>query len=472
MCIMEKIVIVLCLYIMGVGQTYANWKFFDREEVKGIPELTIQLDDSYVSIVNAIDTPGDNYVISRYDKISWNSSPVLSSLPKYIEDVIEYNDNVYAVGRSQNKGDEKFGLYRLGADIDRMIIGDKYDNNDGDYQRSYKRLQTHNGNMYLLVESFVIDTVIEGVSYNTTIIDTTWTEIYRVNHAGFDLLYRFNSKENSKTGDFIVESEDEMYFSVWGTSGLIYYDGQKVIEKNIFSPLGIDYSRYCPDLIKHDDKIYILVEREKNDGNEAMSQVVIYDLASESAVNIPFPSVTRIYQGAEYQENRIYPDKILERNGLFYISSNVGLFTFNGVNFNFYDVMDLAGAFVEEQYINTLKINDFQLTEEGIVLTTNWGILTNDDFTSVAEENPYHVNDFSLYPSMAGQGEIVNIESPEGLAIERIRLISIEGRAVDIPRPAISGGRATLQVPPAALGNYAVVIETEAGAYLKQLIIK
>jgi hypothetical protein len=472
---MTRLIFICFAALIAIHSLKGEWIFSSRSDIGAQPKHILSKDGDELSVLGIPDISGNR----RYSFISgsgsnWTVGDTLSQLPTQINSHIRIGDDIYLCGYSSRPDDPGNGIYVLRDDkLTDISVDDKYgDDSSIEFTRSYNAIKNYGKEIYVFSHAIDISEfrVENGVTYTT--YGTVYNELWKIEDNELINLFQVPSSSTLHFRDFVKDNEDKFWFSVWDSLGLVSWKNDfEIID--LYGDTHRNTARLGTSIEIKDETIHVVTQHDPFASLNKEARVFQYDINNASIESTIIPEYTMTdNKGNSYTYDAWDPvDTKIADNSL-YINLRNTLVKYSNGDYTFYNVLEMLRDHISPSLFNHTTITDYTWHDSEIVLATSWGILTNDDFTSVSEENPYHVNDFSLYPSMAGQGETVNIESPEGLAIERIRLISIEGRAVDMPRPAISGGRATLQVPPAAPGNYAVVIETEAGAYLKQLVVE
>jgi hypothetical protein len=111
--------------------------------------------------------------------------------------------------------------------------------------------------------------------------------------------------------------------------------------------------------------------------------------------------------------------------------------------------------------------------EGRLYIPTSYGVLIDDveNYTTIAERN-YKIDHFLVYPNVIEANESVTVESPKGLNIQNLKMIDISGKLIEVTFSVDNGNIAIINVPRATKGLYALVIETDEGTFLSEIIIK
>jgi hypothetical protein len=473
---MKTIQIVFFLLI-SISLT-ADWKFSSREDVGGIPAHIISVEaDNITAFVKPVTNLSDSYITISGKNGSWKKSDSLIDLPKLIRDIDNEGKQIVFGGQKNSPDERGNGIFILENDdfID-ISVKDKYGEiGQIDYDREYLRIKTFNGITYILAHAYRVAEYVYDNGVHTILRDTTYNELWKLENGELQLICRNSAEQSLHAYDFVKDKNGDFWFCGLSRMGLMKWDGQFSMintHSKVFPPN--DQKRRASYIVINSDTLTVLYEYDNFAPARKEARFIFYEINTSEVKTREIPEFRRsINDGTRMlYEYSFFDDFNIIDNTLF-IQHDRGITTYNGIFFEDYDILENVGDYVSTSFHKSTYLEDFYLDGRNLVVSTNWGILTNDDFdfTTSVEEAKYKVDDFLLYPSNVGYGESVTIEAPEGLKIDGIRMISMEGRNVEGLSTIINGTNATIKIPALATGLYAAVIETAEGIYIKEIMV-
>jgi hypothetical protein len=364
-----------------------------------------------------------------------------------------------------------------------LLVGDEYDTENNNAERLYLSIALGNGDDVYLLNSlrYYKSKTITSTGATKYVIDSAITEI---------ALFRNGNiidKKYLPTG--LLAFPDNLLFyndKLWvidqkmGLSSFSFDDieGIQHIQPLLSNPL------FDPriDILKHtygkDGYIYTVKEFVTNNPNIRNAALIWYNINTGELKHTAIPEfkIHNRDDGELYEAESRDFYSITSNNGKIIILMDKGFSVFNPETEEIftYSLDEILRDIISENLHSSNFMSSGMAIHEGrLYIPTSYGVLIDDveNYTTIAERN-YKIDHFLVYPNVIEANESVTVESPKGLNIQNLKMIDISGKLIEVTFSVDNGNIAIINVPRATKGLYALVIETDEGTFLSEIIIK
>gem|GEM_PF-6768860 len=450
-----------------------SWQFSDRAAIGGIPDVFhYEEDGSITAFIKSDKNESLLYKVLRGKYGNWDLGDEEDKLPEIINDLVVHSNSFWVCGYSNRPDDINNGLHKFdGHNWNKISFPDKYEEEgQTNYARNYLKLLVQNDKLFVLSEAYDIKSFQSGGGTTQTLVDSIYSELWELKDGVLVKLFHVNAKHSGRLTNLVLDSDGYFWFTTWGNKGVIRWDGD-FETVNLYDGVFTD-SRIARSILLDNDVLIFTTNYDPSAESNQEARIFVYNTITDNLHHQEIPSFNRILDNKkETTGNRWEPKEILSNNKRLFLNLGKGIAEYNSGEFLFHDVLDYIGNYLDPHLHRLTDISDFHFEGNNLVLATNWGILTSNNFTSV-EDNIYHINDFLLYPSIVDNGEIVTVTAPEDLKIRSLGMMTLDGRKTPITNFNKDGKIAVFTAPRISTGTYIVAIGTDSGTYIKQIKIR
>lgn len=118
-------------------------------------------------------------------------------------------------------------------------------------------------------------------------------------------------------------------------------------------------------------------------------------------------------------------------NGEGIISTNKGIYKFDGTKIEYIDVFSHFLSEIPEVFLSNISTSDICIEGNRIVISANAGLIYTDTFTSISEDNSSNTRSINLYPNVFNSSnQTINLESNFDIDVESIVIYETSGRKI------------------------------------------
>lgn len=305
---------------------------------------------------------------------------------------------------------------------------DRFNHKDSLEMRRINKIVELKNKIYTLSYAYKlqsIDTTQSGViEYR---IDTTFNELFVYDETNLDLIYRSDASYEEKIYDITSDGEN-----IWSIGDrLNRFENNELKESfDIITLSDLEKNTKLYRIASNGRFIYLLKGYDPFAPTDNEPLLIQFNKDSKEVLTFEFP----LYESYGPNNENIFPIKMNNMefiNGEGIISTDKGIYKFDGTKIEYIDVFSHFLSEIPEAFLSYLSTSDISIDNNQIMISTNVGLIYTDTYTDVEVTNDNSKTIINLYPNVfSSSNQTINLESNIDINVESIVIYETSGRKI------------------------------------------
>lgn len=351
-------------------------------------------------------------------------------------------------------------------------VNDKFNVQNDKFRRKIIKLVEFQQSLFCLSNSYdilLVDSAGPGGTI-VTVIDTTYNEI--LSFKNDQLKVEFNSNGSLDGRFYDIASDDE---AIWISGSGLYKFTDKIVETiDINNLVGLEPETKYYNIATNGDYVYLMKDYDPAGVKSKDSKFISYNKISKKVEIFDFPKIPS-FQNSDNEIIVHNFNKMVFNNGIGYISTNIGIYKFDGVQLEYFDVFSEFLDQIPTYLYQYLSTSDISFQGSSFVISTVAGLIYSDVSSGVNESASDSFIKIEAYPNVLSESNsTITLNPNQDILVTKIAILDITGKESKVYEgiEKLHKGTNVLNLSDLSSGAYFFTINTESENFIIPIIIQ